>query len=63
MQTLAWLAREVPWVMAPAALISATAAIGIMAMVIRSRNIASKEMAIGVMVALTIGVMLWEVVP
>ena len=63
MQTLAWLAREVPWVMAPAALISATAAIAIMATVIRSRNIASKAMAIGVMVALTIGVMLWEVVP
>jgi hypothetical protein len=63
MQTLAWLAQEAPWVMAPAALISATAAIGIIVAVIRSRNIASKAMAVGVMVALTIGVMLWEGVP
>jgi len=63
MQTLAWLAREVPWVMAPAALISATAAVGLAASLMRSKNIASKAMVIGVMVALTVGVMLWEVMP
>jgi len=63
MQTLAWLAREVPLVMAPAALISATAAIAIIAWLFQSRDIASKAMAIGVMAALTIGVMLWEAVP
>lgn len=63
MQTLAWLTQEVPWVMVPAALISATAAIAIIASLINSRNIASKAMVIGVMVALTIGVMLWDVVP
>jgi len=56
MQTLAWL-------MAPAALISATAAIAIIAWMIRSRTIASKAMVIGVMVAVTVGFMLWDVVP
>jgi len=63
MKTLAWLAQEVPWLMAPAALISATVAISIIVLLIRSRDIASKAMVIGVMVALTIGVMLWEVMP
>lgn len=63
MQNLAWLAQEFPWVMAPAALISATAAIAIIAWLIRSRNIASKAMVIGVMVAVTVGFMLWDVVP
>ncbi|MEJ2168683.1 MAG: hypothetical protein P8X90_24480 [Desulfobacterales bacterium] len=63
MQTLAWLAKELPWVVAPAALISATAAVAIIVSLIRSKNIASKAMVIGVMVALTIGVMLWDVVP
>jgi hypothetical protein len=63
MQTLAWLTQEVPWVMAPAALISATAAVAVIAWLIRSRNIASKAMVIGVMVAVTVGFMLWDVVP
>jgi len=63
MQTLAWLAKEVPWVMVPATLISATAAVGIVASLMRSKNIASKAMVIGVMVALTMGVMLWDVMP
>jgi hypothetical protein len=62
MQTLAWLTHEVPWVMAPAALISAIAAIAVIASLIRSSNIASKAMAIGVMVAVTVGVMLWDAV-
>jgi len=63
MQTLTWLTQEIPWVMAPVALIAATATISIIAAVIQSTNIASKAMAIGVMIALTMGIMLFEVVP
>ncbi len=64
MQTLAWLTQEIPWVMAPAALIAATAAISIISTVIRSADIASKVMVIGgVMTALTMGVIIFEVVP
>ncbi len=63
MQTLAWLTQEIPWVMAPAILIAATAAISIFSAVIRSTDIASKAMVIGVMIALTVGIMLMEVAP
>ena len=63
MQTLAWLTRELPWVMAPAALIAATAAISMVSAVIRSTDIASKAMVIGVMTALTVGIMLVEIGP
>lgn len=63
MQTLAWLTQEIPWVMAPAVLIAATAAISIISTVIRSTNIASKAMVIGVMTALTVGIMVMEVAP
>ena len=63
MQTLAWLTQEVPWVMAPVALIAATATISIFAAIIRSTNIASKAMVIGVMTALTMGIILMEVAP
>jgi hypothetical protein len=63
MQTLAWLTRELPWVMAPAALIAATAAISMVSAVIRSTDIASKAMVIGVMTALTVGIMLIEIGP
>ena len=63
MQTLVWLAKEVPWVMVPATLISVTATVAIIASLIRSSTIASKAMVIGAMVALTIGVMLWDVMP
>ena len=61
MQTLAWLTQEIPWVMAPAALIAATAAVSMVSVVIRSTHIASKAMAIGVMAALTVGTLLMEV--
>ena len=57
-QTLTWLTQEMPWLMAPAALITATAAIAIASAVIRSTDIASKAMVIGVMIALTVGIML-----
>ena len=63
MQTLTWLTQEIPWVMAPAVLIAATAAIALISVVIRSTDIASKAMVIGVMIALTVGIMLMEVGP
>ncbi len=63
MQTLAWLTQEIPWVMAPAVLIAATAAISVIAAVIRSADIASKAMVIGVVTALTMGIVLFEVAP
>ena len=63
MQTLTWLTQEIPWVMAPAVLIAATAAISIISAVIRSTDIASKAMVIGVMTALTVGIILVEVGP
>ena len=63
MQTLAWLTQEIPWVMAPAVLIAATVAISIISAVIRSTDIASKAMVLGVMIALTVGIMLMEVAP
>ena len=63
MQTLAWLTQEIPWVMAPAVLIAATAAISLISAIFRSANIASKAMAIGIVTALTMGIMLLEVVP
>ena len=63
MQTLAWLTQEIPWVMVPAALIAATATISMVAAVIRSAHIASKAMVIGVMFALTVGIMLLDLSP
>ena len=63
MQTLTWLTQEIPWVMAPAVLIAATVAISIISAVIRSTDIASKAMVLGVMIALTVGIMLIEVAP
>ena len=63
MQTLAWLTQEIPWVMAPAVLIAATAAISVIGAVFRSADIASKAMVIGVVTALTMGIVLFEVAP
>ena len=62
MQTLAVLAQDIPWVMAPAALIAAMAIISIMTSVFRITQKASKVMMLGVMIALTVGVMLMQVV-
>lgn len=61
MQTLVWLTQEIPWVMAPAVLIAATVAISMVSAVIRSTDIASKAMVVGVMTALTMGIVLFEV--
>ena len=63
MLTLEWLTQEIPWVMAPALLIAATAAISVVSAVIRSADIASKAMVIGVMTALTMGIVLFEAAP
>ena len=62
MQSLLILAQDIPWVMAPASLIVAMAIISITAAVIRLTQKASKVMMLGVMIALTVGVMLMQVV-
>ena len=62
MQSLLILAQDIPWVMAPASLIAAMAIISITAAVIRLTQKASKVMMLGVMIALTVGVMLMQVV-
>jgi hypothetical protein len=62
MQSLLILAQDIPWVMAPASLIAAMAIISITATVIRLTQKASKVMMLGVMIALTVGVMLMQVV-
>ena len=60
MQTLIWLANDIPYVMAPAALIAAMVGISAIAAVIRLTQQASKVMMVGVMIALTVGVMIIE---
>ena len=62
MQSLVILAQDIPWVMAPASLIAVMAIISIAAAVIRLTQKASKVMMLGVMIALTVGVMLMQVV-
>ena len=62
MQSLVLLAQDIPWVMAPASLIAAMAIISTTAAVIRLTQKASKVMMLGVMIALTVGVMLMQVV-
>ena len=62
MQSLLTLAQEIPWIMAPATLIAAMALISMTAAVIRLTQKASKIMMLGVMIALTVGVMLMQVV-
>jgi hypothetical protein len=56
MQTLIWLTNEIPYVMAPAALIAAMLGISVFTSVIRITQQASKVMMVGVMIALTVGV-------
>ena len=62
MQSLVILAQDIPWIMAPASLIAAMVIISITAAVIRLTQRASKVMMLGVMIALTVGVMLMQVV-
>lgn len=58
MQTLIWLTNEIPFVMAPAALIAAMLGISAFTAVIRLTQEASKVMMVGVMIALTVGVVI-----
>ena len=62
MQSMVILAQDIPWVMAPASLIAAMAIISIIAAVMRFTHKASKVMMLGVSIAVTVGVMLMQVV-
>ena len=62
MQSLVILAQDIPWVMAPASLIAAMAIISIIAAASRLMQKGSKVMMLGVMIAVTVGVMLMQVV-
>ena len=62
MQTLIWLTNEIPFVMAPAALIAAMLGISVVTSVIRLTQQASKVMMVGVMIALTVGAMIIQAV-
>jgi len=62
MQTLIWLTNEIPFVMAPAALIAAMLGILIVTSVVRLSQQASKVMMVGVMIALTVGVVIIQAV-
>ena len=56
MQTLIWLTNELPYVRAPATLIAAMLGISVFTSVIRITQQASKVMMVGVVIALTVGV-------
>ena len=60
MQTLIWLANDIPYIMAPAALITALVGISTIAAVVRLTQQASKVMMVGVMIALTVGTAIIE---
>ena len=62
MSTLIWLTNEIPYVMAPAALIAAMLGISVVTSVIRLSQQASKVMMVGVMIALTVGVVIMQAV-
>ena len=62
MQTLIWLTNEIPFVMAPAALIAAMLGISVVTSVIRLTQKPSKVMMVGVMIALTVGVVIIQAV-
>jgi len=58
MQTLIWLTNEIPFIMAPAALIAVMLGISAVTAVIRLTQQASKVMMVGVVIALTVGVVI-----
>ena len=58
MDTLIWLTNEIPFVMAPAALIAAMLGVLVVTSVIRLTQQASKVMMVGVMIALTVGMVI-----
>jgi hypothetical protein len=62
MDTLIWLTNEIPFVMAPAALIAAMLGVLVVTSVIRLTQQASKVMMVGVMIALTVGAVIIQAV-
>jgi len=62
MQTLLWLVDEIPYVMAPASIIAAITVITLITNGIRITQKASRVMMIGVMIALTVGVVIIQTV-
>ena len=58
MQHLLSLADKIPWIMAPAMVIAATAAISVLVASIKLLGPASKTMLVAIMVALCAGAML-----
>jgi hypothetical protein len=62
MQTLIWLTNEIPFIMAPAALIAALLGISVVTSVIRLTQQASKVMMVGVMIAVTAGAVIIQAV-
>ena len=58
MQNLLTLADKIPWIMAPAMVIAATAAISVLVASIKLLGPASKTMLVAIMVALCAGAML-----
>ena len=62
MQTLLWLVDEIPYVMAPASIIAAMTVITLITNGIRITQKASRVMMIGVLIALTVGVVIIQTV-
>jgi len=62
LQTLLWLVDEIPYVMAPASIIAAITVITLITNGIRITQKASRVMMIGVMIALTVGVVIIQTV-
>ncbi len=60
MQSLAILARDIPWVMAPATLIAAIALVSAIVALFRLTQQATRAMILGVMTALTAGAVLLQ---
>ena len=60
MHYLAILARDIPWVMAPAALIAAMAVLSAIAALFRFTQQATRAMILGMMTALTAGAVLLQ---
>ena len=58
METLIWLTEEIPHLMAPAAIIAMMLGISTVTSIIRLTQQASKVMMVGVMIALTVGVVI-----
>ena len=62
MESLVNLAQDIPWIMAPASLIAALSLISIIAAASRLMQNGSKIMMLGVVIAVTAGVMLMQAV-